>query len=218
MTVGIVFTLPLGRWLNKVPVLARQIRLACVVVLGIILYTAFGHPATGNPDAPGSEWAIAIVVIAIISVGLVLLGRSGSLSVRAGTYGSASGIVNGLAATLTKPAAESFHSGGLAALASNWQFYTVCIAGLLGIVFLQVALQTARLAPAIATGSVTNPLTAVLLGILLLDETLQPPTWHKAVAWVALGLALFAAITISLSREEAKVDTGPEPSPQPAPS
>jgi hypothetical protein len=137
--------------------------------------------------------------------------------VGAGTYCSASGVVNGLAATLTKPAAESLHSGGLAAFFSNWQLYAVCVAGRLGIVFQQVALQTAQLAPAVATGSVANPLTAVLLGILLLDETLQPPPWHKAVAWAALGLALFAAISISLSREEANLSAGREPRSQSAP-
>ena len=57
------------------------------------------------------------------------------------------------------------------------------------------------LAPAVATGSVANPLVGVILGIALLRERLAPPTWHKAVAFAALGCALVAAVAISLSEE-----------------
>jgi hypothetical protein len=52
-------------------------------------------------------------------------------------------------------------------------------AGLLGVLLQQVALQTGKLAPAVATGSVANPLVGVLLGVALLEEWLAPPEWHK---------------------------------------
>jgi hypothetical protein len=71
----------------------------------------------------------------------------------------------------------------------------------LGVLLQQIALQTARLAPAVATGSVANPLVGVLLGIALLEERLAPPTSHKVVAFAALGCALAAAVAISLSEE-----------------
>jgi len=45
-----------------------------------------------------------------------------------------------------------------------------------------------------------------ILGIVLLQETLQPPTWHKVVAFVGLGVALAAAALISFARQQA--DTG----------
>jgi drug/metabolite transporter (DMT)-like permease len=202
-TIGIVFTLPLGRWLNHVPVTRRQIVLACVVVAGIILYTALGKPGQGNSDAPTAQWAVAIAIITVACAGLLLLGKGGNVARRAGTYGSASGIVNGLAATLTKPVTGSLSTGGISAMLTNWQFWVVIGAGVLGFLFLQVALQTAQLAPAIATGSVTNPLTAVLLGIVLLNELLEG---HRALAFASLGVALTAAILISLSREEANVE------------
>jgi len=79
--------------------------------------------------------------------------------------------------------------------------YVLGVAGLLGVLLQQVALQTGRLAPAVATGSVANPLVGVLLGIVLLEERLAPPTWHKLVAFAALGCALAAAVAISLSEE-----------------
>jgi EamA domain-containing membrane protein RarD len=53
----------------------------------------------------------------------------------------------------------------------------------------------------VATGSVTEPLVCVILGIVLLEERLAPPTWHKVVAFVGLGIALAAAVAISIARE-----------------
>ena len=79
--------------------------------------------------------------------------------------------------------------------------YVVAVAGLAGVLLQQIALQTGRLAPAVATGSVANPLVSVLLGIVLLEERLGPPTWHKVVAFAALGCALAAAVAISLLEE-----------------
>ena len=50
-------------------------------------------------------------------------------------------------------------------------------------------------------GWIANPLVGVLLGIALLQERPAPPTWHKALAFAALGCALAAAVAISLADE-----------------
>jgi uncharacterized membrane protein len=100
------------------------------------------------------------------------------------------------------------HSGGVGGVLGNWMVYVLVVAGLLGIVFQQIALQTARLAPAVATGAVANPLVGVLLGIVLLEERLAPPTSHKVIAFTALGCALAAAVAISLSEERQRRPDG----------
>jgi EamA domain-containing membrane protein RarD len=48
---------------------------------------------------------------------------------------------------------------------------------------------------------VLNPVFSVFAGILLLEETLSLPVWHKVVAWSGLALAMWGAIAISLSRK-----------------
>jgi drug/metabolite transporter (DMT)-like permease len=200
-TMTIVFVLPLGWWLTAQVVTVKQVLEAGVVVLGLSFFIVFGDPAGGRNNAPNWEWLAAIAVIAVVCGVLLPLAGGGNLSLRAGAYGTVAGVLSGLAATVTKPTVELLHSGGLGGVFSNWMVYVVGIAGLLGVVFQQVALQTARLAPAVATGSVANPLVSVLLGIVLLEERLAPPTWHKVVAFVALGCALAAAVAISLSEE-----------------
>jgi uncharacterized membrane protein len=200
-TMTIVFVLPLGWWLTAQVVTVKQVVEACVVVLGLSVFIVFGDPAGGRNDAPNWEWLAAIAVIAVLCAVLLSLGSGGNLSLRAGAYGTVAGVLSGLAATVTKPTVELLHSGGLGGVLSNWMVYAVGVAGLLGVVFQQIALQTGRLAPAVATGSVANPLVGVLLGIVLLEERLAPPTWHKVTAFAALGCALAAAVAISLSEE-----------------
>jgi hypothetical protein len=63
--------------------------------------------------------------------------------------------------------------------------------------------------------SVCNPIVGILIGTLLLDERLSEPTWHKVVAYAALGVALVGAVVISMGTEGAKEagPGGPEPLP-----
>jgi drug/metabolite transporter (DMT)-like permease len=204
-TMTIVFVLPLGWWLTAQTVTIRQVLAACVVVAGLSVFIVFGDPAGGRSDAPNWEWFLSIAAIAALCAGLLSLGGGGArLSLRAGAYGTVAGVLSGLAATLTKPTLELLHGSGVGGVLGDWTVYVLGIAGLLGVLLQQVALQTGRLAPAVATGSVANPLVGVLLGIVLLQERLAPPTWHKAVAFAALGCALAAAVAISLSEERGR--------------
>jgi uncharacterized membrane protein len=201
-TMTIVFVLPLGWWLTAQTVTISQVLEACVVVAGLSVFIVFGDPAGGRTDAPNWQWFLSIVVIvALCAVLLALGGARARLTVRAGAYGTVAGVLSGLAATLTKPTVELLHSGGVGGVFGNWMVYVLGIAGALGVLLQQVALQTGKLAPAVATGSVANPLVGVILGIVLLQERLAPPTWHKAVAFAALGCALASAVAISLSEE-----------------
>jgi drug/metabolite transporter (DMT)-like permease len=215
LTMTIVFVLPLGWWLTAQTVTVKQVVEACVVVLGLSIFIVFGDPAGGRTNAPNWEWLAAITVVAVLCGVLLPLGSKDQPSLRAGAYGTVAGVLSGLAATVTKPTVELLHSGGIGGVLGNWMVYVLVVAGLLGVLLQQVALQTARLAPAVATGSVANPLVGVLLGIVLLEERLAPPTWHKVFAFVALGCALAAAVAIALS-EEAPRQAGPSGQKPPA--
>ena len=171
----VVFVLPLGWWLTAQTVTLKHALRACVVVLGLMLFITFGNPAGGRANAPNWEWLVAIVLVALLCGGLMWAGRE------------------------DQPTVELLHSGGLAAVLGNWMVYALALAGLLAVLYQQVALQTGRLAPSVATGSVANPLIGVILGIVLLEQFLSPPTWHKVVALSALGCALAAAAAIALS-------------------
>lgn len=199
----VVFALPLGYFLTRQHVGRREIVGAAVIVLGLGLFAYFGDPAGGKDNAPGREWVIAIVAIAVVSGVLLAFGGRGGQSMKAAVYGTVAGMLFGLSSALTKPTLEYLHES-IGTMLSHWEAYTLALAGVLGFVLQQVSLGTGRLAPSVATVSVANPLVGILIGVLLLDERFSRPTWHIVLALVGLGLALIGAVVISLAREAAK--------------
>jgi drug/metabolite transporter (DMT)-like permease len=196
----VVFALPLGYFLTKQHVGRREVIGAVVIIIGLALFVSFGDPAGGNENASNSQWAIAIGLLSVLSVLLLVFGRSGGLSMKAAVYGTVAGILFGLSSALTKPTLNFLHES-VSTMLSHWECYALAVAGVLGFLLQQVSLGTGRLAPSVATVSVANPIVGILIGILLLDERLSRPGWHIVVAVIGLGLALVGAVTISLARE-----------------
>lgn len=202
----VIFALPLGYFLTRQHVGRREVLGAIVIVIGLALYAYFGDPADGGDTAPNSEWAIAIGIVVALSVILLILGRGGSKSVIAAAYGTVAGMLFGLSAALTPATLDYLHES-VGTMLSHWECYVLAIAGVGGFVLQQVSLGTGRLAPSVATVSVANPVVSILIGVLLLGETLSRPTWHIVIALIGLGLALFGAVVISLAHEAAKEET-----------
>jgi len=196
----IVFALPLGYLITAQRVGRREIAGAAVVVAGLAVFTLVGDPAGGRPNASGGQWAVTIAAVLVLTGVLMALG-GGTLERKAGMYGAAAGLLYGLSASLWKPSAELIDAGGVSAAFSSWEIYVCGLAGIVAFIVQQVSLGTGRLAPSVATTSVVNPVLSVLIGIVLLEETLSLPVWHKIVAWGGLALAMWGAISISLARE-----------------
>ena len=200
LVMTVVFALPLGYFLTSQSVGLTEIAGAAVIVVGLALFALFGDPAGGRENAPGSEWAIAIGVLAVVCAVLLSFGSRGGLAMKAGVYGTVAGILFGLSAALTKPTLEYLHAG-VEELLTHWEPYALAVAGVLGFVLQQISLGTGKLAPSVATVSVANPIVGILLGVVLLDERLSRPAWHVVVACIGLGMALVGAVLISLARE-----------------
>ena len=205
LVMTIVFALPLGYFLTSQRVGRNEVVGAAVIVVGLALFAWYGDPAGGKENAPGSEWAIAIAVLVAICAVLLTFGGRGSLSLKAGVYGTVAGILFGLSAALTKPTLDFLHAG-LDELLTHWEPYALAVAGVLGFVLQQISLGTGKLAPSVATVSVANPLVGIALGIILFDERLSRPAWHVVVACIGLGVALVGAVLISLAREGADAE------------
>jgi drug/metabolite transporter (DMT)-like permease len=201
----VVFALPLGYFLTRQHVGRREVIGAIVIIVGLGLFVYFGDPAGGNENAPNSEWAVTIALLAVICALLFFVGRRGGLSMKAAVYGTVAGIMFGLSSALTKPTLDYLHES-VGTMLSHWECYALAIAGVGGFVLQQVSLGTGRLAPSVATVSVANPLVGILIGVFLLDERLSRPAWHVVVASVGLGLALVGAVMISLARESSKAE------------
>ncbi len=202
----VVFALPLGYFLTRQHVGRREIIGAAAILAGLGVFTLLGDPAGGTEHAPNSEWAITIVILAVLCGVLFLFRDRGGLSGKAAVYGTVAGILFGLSASLTKPTTEYLEEG-VRVMLSHWQPYALALAGVLGFVLQQVSLATGRLAPSVATVSTANPIVGIAIGTLLFNETLERPLWKAVVACVGLAIALAGAVAISLATE------GQEPEP-----
>jgi hypothetical protein len=174
---------------------------ALLVVLGLVAFTLFGQENTGRSSAPTWEWVVTFAVFGLLAVGLVLYGKGKDLGQRAAYLGASAGILYALSAAMWKPTSAARVSGGLSGMLSSWEFYAWAAAAVVAFVVQQVSLAAGHLASSVATVSVCNPLVSVVIGILVLQETLSDPLWHKVVAFGGLGLALYAAIVITRATE-----------------
>ena len=208
LVASVVFVLPLGYFLTSQRVGRREVSGAVAIVLGLSLFVIFGDPAGGNTNASDDQWAVTIVLIVALCAGLLAFGNRG-LSRKAAVYGTVAGVLFGLSSSLAMPTLDYLHDG-VEAMLSHWQPYAMVVIGLIGFVIQQVSLGAGRLAAAVATVSVANPVVAVLIGIVLLDERLSRPLWHVGVALVGLGLTFAGAIVICLAREAAEPDSAVE--------
>jgi drug/metabolite transporter (DMT)-like permease len=199
----VIWALPLGYFLTHQAIGGREVSGAAIIVVGLALFASYGDPAAGVDNAPGSDWAAAIVVILAACGALLLFAKRGSLSTRAAVLGTIAGMLYGLSATLMKPVVEGLHTDGLANVIAGWEFWVWAGAGIVGFLVQQLSLSTGRLVPSVATVSVANPIVSVLLGALVLQERLEKnPPWHAVAAVAALCLALLGAVVISSAREK----------------
>ena len=118
------------------------------------------------------------------------LRRSGAM--RAALLGTAAGLLFGLVSALTKGTVEILADEGLAVL-GDWHVYALAALGFAGMTLTQMALQTGLLPPAVATTSLVNPATSVVLGVVLFDERMHRSATGSLVATLAL-LVMFAGV------------------------
>ena len=203
LVTAVIWALPLGYSLTSQTITRRHIAGAAVVVAGLTIFASFGDPAGGVDDAPAADWISAFLVLGAACAGLLLFGRRGGPSVRAGVLGAAAGIMYGVSATLMKPVVEQLHIEGVTGVVESWELWVMASAGIAGFYVQQLSLATGRLVTSVATVSVANPVVSVMLGVLVLQERLQqPPAWHAVVAIGGLALALLGAVLVASASDE----------------
>ena len=197
----ILFALPLGWLLSGQTIHRREVLSSVAVIIGLALFVIAGDPAGGRQDAPMIEWLLAVAVVVGICVLLVRFGTRGGAVQRAAAYGATAGLLFGLTASLTKPLVEELHVD-FAGVLLDWRLYVLLIGGVLAFAYQQISLGIGKLAPSVATVSILNPMLAIILGIVLLEERLSRPAWHVAVALIGLLVGLGGTLVIALGRED----------------
>jgi hypothetical protein len=137
-------------------------------------------------------------------VPLVALGQRGPAPRRAALLGIATGVLFALSAALTKAVVDELGEGPIAVI-TDWHIYALAAIGYASMTLNQLALNTGALAPAIATSMAFDPITSVVLGVTVLQESLDstPPELLATLA----SLAAAAAGMAILARSQAETQS-----------
>ena len=164
-------------------------------------------PSGGRPeDVRWYAWATGIGVNLALVAALVAWGRRGpagggprsgqSSALQAAVLAVAAGAAFGLTAALMKSMTSTF-SGGITAGLTSWQLYAMIASGVVGMFLVQSALNAGRLVAAQPGLILTDPVVAILWGVLVFHERVRTG-WFLALA--AAGGLLIAGAVLVLAR------------------
>jgi len=210
LVASVVFALPLGAKLSGQKIRRVDVGAAALVVAALTAFLLIAEPSGGSDDAPLNEWLIAGGACALVCVPLVLLARSGSAPRRAASLGIATGILFALSAALTKVVVDQL-GDGVFEIFLSWHLYALVAVGYASMTLNQMALNTGALAPAVATSLSFDPITSVVLGVTLLDESLRTTAIEGVGLAIALAVALAGMAILARSQAQAEPASGSAP-------
>jgi drug/metabolite transporter (DMT)-like permease len=193
---SLVFALPLGVRLTGQRVRRVDVGAAVLVTAALVAFLTIADPSGGRADAPLGEWAIAGAACIAAAAPLFILGQRGPAPRRAAFLGIATGILFALSAALTKAVVDELDDG-IFTIFTTWHLYVLAVIGYASMTLNQLALNTGALAPAVATSMAFDPITSVVLGVTLFEETLDTGALEIAATLAALvaagaGMAILA--------------------------
>ena len=214
---SVVFALPLGARFTGQRIGRREIAGAAAVTAGLAAFVGVSYPSGGKADAPFQDWVVAMAICGGLTLTLTVVGFGRRPRLKAALLGTGSGILFGLVAALTKSTVDRLDDG-IAAFLFDWHLYALIAVTIPAFWLTQASLQTGALAPAIGTTMAFDPVTSVLLGLLLLDEQLSDSPFRVAVIVASLLVALAGLIVLARAQGEVEEGGAPLAPPQAAPT
>jgi hypothetical protein len=149
-------------------------------------------PSGGRSVAGLRQWLLVGPPVGAFIVVCLALARTRQGPRRAVLLASGAGVAFGVSGVLTKAFVHELAGGPLAWVA-HWEPYALAVSSIGGLILAQSAFQTGALAAAVGAEQVMQPLSGVLLGVLLLDEQLSPADVRsRIVAAAALATMLWS--------------------------
>ncbi len=206
LVTSVVFAMPLGARFTGQRITRTDVGAGILVVGALVAFLTIANPSGGRDDAPLGEWLIAGAACGVPCAILILLARRGSPPRRSALLGISAGILFALSAALTKAVVDELDEGILHVFA-GWHVYALAVVGYVSMTINQMALDAGALAPAVATSTAFDPITSVVLGVTLFQESLHASTVGAIATLIALAAAL-AGMTI-LARSQSQPVTKP---------
>lgn len=201
LVTSLLFALPINARATGDPVTRSQWLWAALLAASVAVVVIVGNPTPGQPRGELQVWSVVLAVmvpaVALCVIGSRMLAGSPAAAV---LLGLVSGSLWGVFAVLTKGVVDRLGEGPMAVLTAP-EFYAWAAVGVAATAWQQSSFRAGSLAASLPTMTVTEPIVAALLGVLVLGETLRPGD----DGWVALivAVAVMVVATAALARSEA---------------
>ncbi len=215
LATSLLFALPLGAWWAKRRLKPSDGFWAIALTAGLAVFLVAGNPTAGVDSADLEVWLIAAAVIVPVVAACVLVASRITGAVRALLLASATGILYGAAAALTK-SVMSFLDDGFVDVISSWELYALIVVIALGTYLQQSAFQAGSLAQSLPAIAVLEPVVAVTLGMTVLEEDLRADGLQWALIAVSAVAMIISTAALARSQGESQPTARLEPAPAPA--
>lgn len=192
LVAGLLFALPMSAALFRHRVGRMEWLGAAGIVVALALFLVAADPGPGHPETPALTWVAILVATLVPSAVLVAFAGPSPSTRRAIMLGSATGLVYGLTAALTKAVAHLL-SRGILHLLAGWQTYALIVVGIASLVIAQSAFQAGPLRVSLPLLTVLDPVVSIIIGAMAFGESIGGGTARRlgeVVGLVALALSV----------------------------
>ncbi|KUI18015.1 hypothetical protein AU192_02110 [Mycobacterium lehmannii] len=206
LVTSLLFALPIHARLSHQRVTPWQWTWAALLAASVVVIVTVGNPTEGDSRASWETWT-AVLVVLVPALALCVIGAGiwkGPVS--AVLLALVSGALWGLFAVLTKGVVDRL-GDGLEALLRTPELYVWVVVAVAGTAWQQASFRAGSLTASLPTMTVTEPVVAAVLGVVVLGETLRP----GEEGWLVLIVAVVVMVvsTAALARGEAATAAQP---------
>jgi hypothetical protein len=166
---GILMAIFLGAAFTRKPVHRSDLIAALVLSGGLAVFLYEVSPTGGTDVGEFARWLVAGPIAAGVILICMTIGRNTKGPWRAAFVGVAAGVSFGVSAVLTKTLMH-YLGDGVFAWVNHWEPYALALFAIGGVVLTQSALQTGALGAAVGAQEAMAPISAAILGLVLLHE------------------------------------------------
>ncbi|MGV0742318.1 DMT family transporter [Mycolicibacterium sp. XJ870] len=208
MVTSLLFALPINARLTHRRVTRWEWLWAALLAGSVAVIVTVGNPTEGYARAPLEAWTLVVAVLGPALVLCLVGARILSGPVSAALLAVVSGALWGAFAVLTKGVVDRLDAG-LWALLATPELYAWALVGIAGTAMQQSSFRAGALTASLPTMTVTEPIVASVLGVVVLGETLRPGAVGDVLLIVAIAAMVVAAV--ALARGEAVSEQSASP-------
>jgi hypothetical protein len=193
----LVFALVLRRFWVHQHIAKKAWTAALVTCAALTVFLSAAEPHGGRLQPHATDWLSALAVFGGAVAVLAVMAHWGSPVRRAALYATAASITWALMASFIKATTNLLAASGLVGMLEHWPVYALLLAGVLGSVLQQAALQVGPLSVSQPLIVVVDPAVAIVLSVWIFDERFTVSPAQKVIAGIAFCVMALGVTILS---------------------